>query len=114
MSTMRPRNNFEEQVRQYPNIAAGGSDVFARRGKWRQHFEKRMDRRFGTRIILEVGCADGSFLAEVAARHPTIAFVGLDWKFKSLYTGAQRVAAAELRNVALLRGRAQDLLKIFS
>jgi tRNA (guanine-N7-)-methyltransferase len=108
------KNNFEEQLRQYPDIAAGGADVFARRGAWRQHFEKRIGRSFGGRIILEVGCADASFLSDVAAKHPAVAFVGLDWKFKSLLTGAQRIAAAELRNVALLRGRAQDLLKIFS
>jgi tRNA (guanine-N7-)-methyltransferase len=114
MSVPQRKNNFEEQLREYPEIAAGGSDVFRRRGEWRRHFEQRIGRTFGGRIILEIGCADATFLTEVAVKHPSVAFVGLDWKFKSLLTGAQRIAAAELRNVALLRGRAEDLLKMFS
>lgn len=41
-------------------------------------------------------------------------FVGIDWKVKSLNEGASRVAAMGLKNVVLLRGRAQDLRQIFA
>src|SRR5689334_20200349 len=114
MTAARPTNNFEAQLDSYPDIAAGGHRIYLRRGQWRRHFEQRVREAFNGKVILEVGCADAAFLSDVAAKHPTAAFVGLDWKFKSLLTGAQRIATADLKNVALLRGRAQDLLKIFA
>lgn len=106
-------NNFEEKLREFPDIALGGDDIFRRQAIWKAHFHLRMGDSFRGRVILDIGCADGSFLTTVAAMHPSMGFIGLDWKFKSLYTGAERVAAAGLKNVALLRGRAQDLTRIF-
>ena len=59
-------------------------------------------------MIFEVGCSEGDALCETAARFPNTAFVGLDWKDKSLYLAATRVAERGLANVMLLRGRAQE------
>jgi tRNA (guanine-N7-)-methyltransferase len=66
------------------------------------------------RLILDIGCNDGGLLATVAARHPTTAFIGIDWKPRVLHAAAERVAAAGLRNVALLHGRAQDIRRLFA
>jgi tRNA (guanine-N7-)-methyltransferase len=49
----------------------------------------------------------------VATKHPKTAFVGLDWKAKAIYDGARRVLELGLRNVALVRGRGQDVVKLF-
>jgi tRNA G46 methylase TrmB len=107
-------NNYEQRLREFPGFAFGGDDVFGNRGRWDAFFAGRFGPSFGGKIILEVGCADAAFLCAVAANHPAVGFVGLDWKFKSLHAGAERAAGQGLRNIALLRGRAQDLGQIFA
>ncbi|HEX8911369.1 MAG TPA: hypothetical protein VF796_03340 [Humisphaera sp.] len=109
-----PSNSFEQRLTDFPDVAFGGDAAFGHRAAWAAHFRSRIGPAFDGRVILEVGSADATFLAEVAARHPTAGFVGLDWKFKQVHDGAARVSAAGLRNVALLRGRAGDLPRIFA
>jgi tRNA G46 methylase TrmB len=110
---MPPRSIFAEKLRAFTDLAFVDAAAFAHRGQWREWFESRMGGTFDGRIILEIGCADAAFLARIATKHPTSAFIGLDWKYKALHDGAQRVADAGLRNVALLRGRGQDVSTLF-
>jgi tRNA G46 methylase TrmB len=83
------------------------------RGRWGDFFRDRAGANFGGRVVLEVGCFDAAFLCRVAAAHPETAFVGLDWKAKAIHSGARRVVELGLRNVALVRGRGQDVAKLF-
>jgi tRNA G46 methylase TrmB len=101
-----------------PFLAAGDfafadEATFAHRGRWRTFFAARIGQTYAGRAIFEIGCNDGELLAAVAARHPEMAFVGIDWKFRALHTAAQRVTSAQLKNVALLHGRGQDIARIF-
>src|SRR5436305_515923 len=73
---------------------------------------RRMGGAFDGRIILEIGCFDASYLSEIAAKNPGMGFVGLDWKCKPLFDGAGMILSRKLDNTALLRARAQDILKI--
>jgi tRNA (guanine-N7-)-methyltransferase len=98
---------------EYREFAFSDGAEFARRGAWRACFAERIGASFDGRVIFEIGCNDAAFLARVAAKHPTTAFIGIDWKYRALHTAAERVAASGLRNVALLHGRAQDVQKIF-
>ena len=81
---------------------------FSRRGTWRETL------RLPGQLIFEIGCNDAGLLASVAAKHPSTSFVGIDWKCRALHTAAERVAALDLRNVALLHGRAQDVHRFFA
>jgi tRNA G46 methylase TrmB len=65
-------------------------------------------------VILEIGCFDAGFLSEIAAKNPGTAFIGIDWKCKAIYDGAKRIAEGKLKNIVLLRTRAQDLGLIFA
>ena len=107
------RSIFADRLAEYADFAFGDAAVFARRGHWAAFFSDRIGPTFDGRIVFEIGCHDGDLLARMAAKHPTTAFVGLDWKAKSVYDAAGRVAALGLRNVALLRGRGQDLARVF-
>jgi tRNA G46 methylase TrmB len=112
-------------------------------GTWRDHFAQRVP-SFDGRIVLEVGCFDAMFLSRIAAKHPTTAFIGLDWKVKPLVDAAERITAGvgtwegkapaepeglqrrasetarqeprppDLRNLALVHGRAQLLRDMFT
>ena len=77
-------------------------------------FFDRIGRSYGNRIVLEIGCFDAAYLCAIANKHPNCAFIGLDWKARSVHDGAKRIAETGLKNVALLRGRAQDLRRIFA
>ncbi len=73
-----------------------------------------MQALFDQRIIFEIGCNDATLLTTIAQKHPTTAFIGIDWKFRALHAAAEKIAAAGLSNVALLHGRAQEISRIFA
>lgn len=108
------RSNFADRLKEFPDHAFADAGIFRHRGNWRDYFRRRAGLGFDGRVILEVGSFDAAFLCDIAERHPQTAFIGLDWKFKATYVGAERIAARSLRNVALLRGRAQDLRHVFA
>jgi tRNA (guanine-N7-)-methyltransferase len=108
-----PRSAYASKLREFPDFTFTDEGAFTRCGQWRSFFQDRIGSTFDDQIILELGCADASLLTTVAAQHPSTAFIGLDWKCKPLYDAATRLATAEIKNVALLRARAQDICQIF-
>lgn len=99
---------------EFPQQAFLDADAAALRGRWRDHFIPRIGPLFDGRLVVEIGCADGSLLTRVAAKHPRTGFVGLDWKYGDILRAAERVDAAGLTNVALVRGRAQAIRSLFA
>ena len=108
------RSIYGQKLHEFAEFTFGDQGVFQHRGEWRRFFQERIGPSFDGRVILEIGCFDAAYLSRIAANHPHTAFVGLDWKCKALYDGGQRIAALGQRNIALLRARGQDLLKIFA
>ena len=58
-------------------------------------------------LVLDLGCGSGNFLLEMARNHPELRFVGFELRFKRLVKGARKVEKEGLRNVWLLRERAE-------
>jgi tRNA G46 methylase TrmB len=116
MSLAHPsrRSVYADKLGDFADLAFGDAAAFARRGRWADYFRHRIGPAFDGRVVFEVGCSDAGLLSRVAAKHPVTGFVGLDWKAKSLYDAAGRVAGLGLANVALLRGRGQDVRRIFA
>ena len=108
----RRRSVFADRLLEFPDFVFSDGREFAHRGVWRDFFSRRIN--FSGNLIFEIGCNDAALLANVAAKHPGTAFVGIDWKCRALHTAAARVAAAGLRNVALLHGRGQDVATMFA
>ena len=94
-----------DRLREFGDRVAVDDAAFDRR--WRETLGKR-------RLTVEVGCADATLLARVAAARPAEAFIGLDWKYADVLRAADRVRVAGLTNVGLIRGRAQDLRRLFA
>lgn len=111
---VRRRSVFADRLLEFREFTFSDGAEFQRRGAWCEFFRLRIGGSFNGRVIFEIGCNDGALLARVAARHPTIAFIGIDWKCRALYSAAERIAGTELRNVALLHGRAQDISRFFA
>src|SRR5690349_17617214 len=108
------RSVYADRLNDFADFTFVDAAAFTHRGHWADFFRPRIGPAFDGRIVFEIGCSDAAFLACIAAKKPNTAFVGLDWKYKALHDGAQRVATAKLPNVALLRARGQDVLKIFA
>lgn len=111
---MPQRSAFADRLLDFGDFVFSDGAQFEHRGVWHEFFRSRMGAAFDGRVIFEIGCNDAALLAQIAAKHPTAAFIGIDWKCRALHAGAERVTAAGLRNVALLHGRAQDLGRIFA
>jgi tRNA (guanine-N7-)-methyltransferase len=141
---MKRRSVFADKLKEFESFAFGDESTTSHRGNWRSHFRERKDnspplaggvggggerKDEGLRIkdesissfiphpsslLLEIGCYDAQFLARIAAKHPNTNFIGLDWKARPLYLGAQQIADQQLSNLSLLRARAQDLTAIFA
>ena len=110
----RRRSVFADRLLDFRDFTFSDGAEFLRRGAWREFFASRIGGAFDGRVIFEIGCNDGALLGRVAARYPTTAFIGIDWKCRALHTAAERVAGAGLSNVALLHGRAQDIPRFFA
>lgn len=103
-------NPYSEKLKEFSDFVFDGAVL--KDSDWLSFFENRMARR-SQRSILEIGCSNARFLSQIATVHPQVDFIGVDWKFKVLYKGATFVAKEKLRNVALIRGRAQLLMNWF-
>ena len=108
------RSVFADRLLECPDLVFSDGREFHHRGRWRELFAARIGTSFDDRLIFEIGCNDAGLLVGVAAKHPATAFIGIDWKPRALYAAAERVAAAGLRNVALLHARAQDIRRLFA
>lgn len=106
------RSAFADRLLEFPELVFSDGREFARRGGWQEFFGGRIGATFNRRLIFEIGCNNAELLAAVAAEHPTTAFIGIDWKARAIYGAAHRLAAAGLRNVALLHARAQDIRRL--
>ena len=109
-----PRSIYSARLNEFGEFAFGDRAAFQHCGHWRDFFRRRIGPAFNGRIIVEIGCSDAAYLSHIAAKHPACGFVGVDWKCKPLYDGAQLVAERGLANVALLRARGQDVARIFA
>jgi tRNA (guanine-N7-)-methyltransferase len=110
----RRRSVFADRLLEFRDFTFSDGAEFGRRGTWREFFSSRIGGAFDGRVIFEIGCNDAALLARVAARYPTAAFIGIDWKCRALHRAAERVAGAGLSNVALFHGRAQDITRFFA
>ncbi|MBI2604467.1 MAG: methyltransferase domain-containing protein [Deltaproteobacteria bacterium] len=106
------KNPYAGRLGEFSGIAFDAAAASERKGVWREFFRGSMERG-PERLVFEVGCSNAGFLASIAEANPDAAFVGIDWKFKVLFKGAKRVHGMGLKNVALLRGKAQEISRIF-
>jgi tRNA (guanine-N7-)-methyltransferase len=63
------------------------------------------------RMVLEIGFGRGEFLADLAARAPEVAHVGVEVSWKRVLKMARRLARSELANVRLVHGTGQQVVE---
>lgn len=109
-----PRSNFQTRLAELSEFVFADDRAFVNIGCWREWFTTRSIGSAESKLILDVGCADGALVRAMAAKHRNDLFIGLDWKVKAIYDAGRAAHDAELKNVAFIRGRAGDLPRMFA
>ncbi|MEW6057911.1 MAG: methyltransferase domain-containing protein [Bdellovibrionota bacterium] len=109
---MALENPYAARLQNFASFAFNNEDGFQFRGGWEEFFLTRMGAR-PSRVVLEIGCSIGTLLCQAAKENPDVGFVGVDWKFKSIYKAARRADSEKLKNIALLRNRAELIEQAF-
>ncbi|WP_346353186.1 tRNA (guanosine(46)-N7)-methyltransferase TrmB [Azotosporobacter soli] len=78
------------------------------RGRWRQRFAAAGP------LHVEVGTGKGSFITEMAARHPDILFIGIEGQQDVIYQAVKRAAEQKLVNLRLLLADVGRLTEFFA
>ncbi len=81
-------------------------------GGWRTLFSDQVpspDRE----LHVEIGCNAGHVLTALAQRNPNHAYIGIDWKFKSIFRAHDKAMRKELRNTLFFRAHAQRIAYMF-
>lgn len=79
------------------------------KGKWNSDFFKN-----DHPIVLELGCGKGEYSVALAERYPEKNFIGLDIKGNRMWVGASDSHNKELKNIAFLRIRIENIIKCFA
>lgn len=62
-------------------------------------------------LVVEIGFGRGEFLLELAQREPEQGFVGIEVSYKRALKMARRLAKLTIANVAIVEGRAEEVLR---
>ncbi len=85
------------------------NDKFPLKGKWKETFFKNEND-----IILEVGCGKGEYSIALAQQFPQKNFIGIDRKGARLWRGCKDVVEQNLKNVAFIRSKIEDIEYFFA
>jgi len=65
------------------------------------------------RVTIEIGCGHGDYSIELARTFPDRNFIGVDVKGARIFNGAMKTFEQNLKNVAFLIAKAEELNEIF-
>ena len=92
-----------------------GSNLRPMVGKWRELFALYFPARpVPKKLFVEIGCHYGRTLADVAADHPDVGFIGIDITFKRVIKAAERAKRMGLENVITILSNAHGIDQLFA
>ena len=77
------------------------------KGKWNSLFNNNHP------ICLELGMGRGSFIIEMAKRHPNINYIGLDLDLGQTATAVSNIGGKELENLKMICSDAKEIINFF-
>jgi tRNA (guanine-N7-)-methyltransferase len=107
----KARNPYSAKLAEFPGIAFSDHGTEEHAGHWREKFPLQSKSRLPLHV--EIGCNTGHVARAWAERSPNELFIGIDWKFKIIYRGAEKAAAKGLKNLLLFRANSERLPFMF-
>ena len=83
------------------------------RGAWRERLPDGQTSS-SRKLAVEIGCNGGHVILEWATKDPATAYIGIDYKFKQIFRGAEKAQGRGLGNLLFLRAHAARLKYIFA
>ncbi len=102
-----------DEMAQFPNVFQhSGKESFEEdfhlKGKWNEKFFNNTNP-----IILELGCGKGEYTIDLAKKYFNKNFIGIDIKGARIWRGAKTSNEINLRNVAFLRTKIENISNFF-
>ncbi len=112
------KNPYWSKLQSWRGRVYSDNETEEYRGSWRSRFATpAVDSATGSGIdvplTVEIGCNAGHVIVESATQHPTERFIGIDWKFKPIFRGAEKADKRKLGNLLFFRAHAERLHYMF-
>ncbi|MDR3606715.1 MAG: tRNA (guanosine(46)-N7)-methyltransferase TrmB [Oligoflexia bacterium] len=104
------RNIYAKKLLELKGKVYADHDTETHRGKWRGTFSGPNREA----LHLEIGCNAGHVVSQWAARDPKTAYIGLDWKYKPIFRGAEKGLKHGLENLIFFRAHAERVRFMFA
>jgi tRNA (guanine-N7-)-methyltransferase len=102
-------NVYENYDPTEPKLLVNETDEVDLKGKWRSdHFKNNNP------LVLELACGRGEYSLALARENPDVNYIGVDIKGARIWKGATIAQEENLRNVAFLRTRIEQINLFFS
>jgi tRNA (guanine-N7-)-methyltransferase len=101
------QNPYVALHREQPGLAVPADEAWRWKGRWGERFGRQAP------LCLEIGPGNGSFLAELAARHPETDHVAIEIRYKRVVACARKLSARGLRNAVVCRYHAAHTEDLF-
>jgi tRNA (guanine-N7-)-methyltransferase len=110
------RNPYAKKVGTFQDRIFSDNETEKNRGNWRSFFPDTAASKVTSprQLHVEIGCNAGHVVVEWAAQNPQNAYIGLDWKWKPIYRGAEKGFKRKLGNLLFFRAHAVRLSQMFA
>ena len=109
------RNPYASKSKIFAGTLFTDNETEAQSGKWREAFPlaQSTSRLKQRPLHVELGCNGAHVVLEWATRNPQALHVGVDWKFKQIYFGAEKSEKRGLKNLLFFRSNLERLPYMF-
>lgn len=106
------KNPYWSKLKDLRGMVFSDNETETHPGQWRGYFKPIHFTR-NPSLHVEIGCNAAHVITEWAKVHPEDLYIGIDWKFKQIYKGSEKIKKKKLNNILLLRAHAERLQFIF-
>lgn len=106
------KNPYSAKLKEFPEIAYSDNDTEKYAGNWRSRYKSTKDPE-KKELHVEIGCNTGHVTRAWAEKYPNRLHIGIDWKFKIIYRGAEKATEKGLGNILFFRSNVERLRYMF-
>ena len=113
------RNPYWGKNRKLEGLVYSDNETEVHAGQWREKFSlgstnsAKTENEGRRKLHVEIGCNAGHVVVEWADQKRNELFIGIDWKFKPIFWGAEKVQKRSLKNICFFRAHAERLKFMF-
>jgi tRNA (guanine-N7-)-methyltransferase len=106
------KNPYWTKLNEFRDSVFSDNETEAHPSTWRSRFPGTINSS-QQELHVEIGCNAGHVIVEWAKTNPQHAYIGLDWKFKSIFRGAEKGLKKNLKNLIFFRAYAERIPYMF-